>query len=272
MSSVFKCQRWCHHLLIMTSIPSLQTSDETKNHRIVPDQQDSQEIPALESESVILPHDRTGSDFWWLQASSQQDSTVPTAKELDDEESFLYGNKVTGKHGGHSKPQETGNPALIDRHNEQDKPTFRCLVDLSDSKQPLIKTSTCQNEKIRSIFQSLDPTNISDMMVKVQGLMEEKQPGLPHTDPAAVMLPDLRNLHIQQNVESLQSLIKGESPAGTQEVLSQLSCWTFSPCQRCQGRFAAPAATLTRQIQDYSSLFSELPQYSRHVSSSVPNT
>lgn len=239
----------------MPSIPSVQAPDETKKERTVPDQQkDSLEISALESDSIILPHDRVGSDFSWLQASSQEDSTVQKAKELEDEESFLYGNEVTGKLGEHSKLQEMGNPALSGHRNHQDKPIFSCLGDLFDMKQTFIKASASKSEKIRNIFESLGPTNISDMMVKAQGVKEEKQPGLPSADPAAVVLPAPSNPNVRQALESLQSLIKGESPARTHDAVSQLSYWTFSHCQGCKGRCAGPACTLTQQIQDYSSV------------------
>nr|XP_046258859.1 uncharacterized protein DDB_G0287625 isoform X2 [Scatophagus argus] len=88
------------------AIFNIQASDVTEKVEHVPNEhkhqhRDSQEnSTSLENDSMLLPHDRVGSDFSWLQVRSQDDSMVLKADEFEDEESFLYGNgDIEGKQG-----------------------------------------------------------------------------------------------------------------------------------------------------------------------------
>lgn len=233
-------------MYVIVLISSVQASDESKKVECVPDERrhqhhDSQENSALlEYDSMLLPHDRVGSDFSWLQAQSQDDSTVQKADELEDEESFLYGNEDIGgkqanksstilfeafsQFGEHAKPLEMDSPALGDQHH-QNNYIFSSFEDLVDLKQPLQMTSSSlasanldssECEKIKNILKSLGTANISEIMVKMQGQKEGKQlsPTVLGSDPTAagLALPALNNPNVRQALESLQSLIKGENP------------------------------------------------------------
>lgn len=218
-------------------ISSVQASDESKKVERVPDehrhqQHDSEENSSLENDSMLLPHDRVGSDFSWLQAQSQEDSTVLKADELEDEESFLYGNEdVAGK------PANSSSTALFSAFSQsgehatlQEKESLasgsqqhqnKSVLDL---KQPLQMTSSSfasanlsssECEKIKNILKSLGTTDISDIMVKMQGQKEGKQlsPAPLSSNPTAgLVLPALSDPNVRQALESLQSLIKGENP------------------------------------------------------------
>ena len=103
---------------------------------------------------MVLPHDRVGSDFSWLQAQSQEDSAAQKVKELEDEESFLYGNEDDGgkqankpstalfaaysQSGEHAKQQEVESSGSQQHH--QNKPLFSSFGDLLNLKQPLQMT------------------------------------------------------------------------------------------------------------------------------------
>lgn len=226
---------------------SVQASDESKKVQRVPDdyrhhQHDSQKNSAsLENDSMLLPHDRVGSDFSWLQVQSQEDSTVQKVDERDDEESFFYGNEDTeGKQanksaatlfaacsqiGEHSNLQEIDVSVLCSQQHHQTKSIFSSFGDLLDLKQPLQMTSsslTSDNldssecEKIKNILRSLGAPDIHKIMVKMQGQNEEKllPPSLLGSDPkaASLALPAMNNPNVRQALESLQSLIKGENP------------------------------------------------------------
>lgn len=56
-----------------------------------------QETSATGDDLIILPHDRVGSDFSWLQAPTQKKPGVQKDDGFEAEESFLYGNKDTAK-------------------------------------------------------------------------------------------------------------------------------------------------------------------------------
>lgn len=228
-------------------IPSVQASDESKKEKCLPDehrhqQQDSQEYSTtLENDSMLLPHDRVGSDFSWLQVPSQEDSTVQKANELEDEESFLYGNEDTGKQSSktssaafsqireHGKLQEMDSLALSSQQHHQNKSIFSCFGDLLDLKQPLQMSSSSiasanpdssECEKIKNILKSLDTAEINEIMMKAQGPKEGKQlyPALLGSEPTAVglALPALSDPNVRQALESLQCLIKGENPILTE--------------------------------------------------------
>lgn len=203
-------------------------------------QHDSLENSTLENDSMLLPHDRVGSDFSWLQAQSQEDPVVKKTAEFEDEESFLYGNEDTGgkksnnstalfaaySQIGEYKPQHnTMDDALNSQHHHQNKSIFSNYGDLRDLKQPVQITSSglasanldsSECEKIKNILKSLGTVDISEIMGKMQGQKEAKQPPpaqLPGSEPAsaALGLPALSNPNVRQALESLQSLIKGKN-------------------------------------------------------------
>ncbi|XP_070772656.1 NK-tumor recognition protein [Enoplosus armatus] len=225
------------------AILTIQASDESKKVDRMPgehrhQQHDSQEnSTSLENDSMLLPHDRVGSDFSWLQAQSQEDSAAQKANELEDEESFLYGNEDTGlkqasqssntlfaafsKIGEHAKKQEMDSLSLGSQQHHQNKSLFSSFGELPDLKQPLQMTSSSlvtanldssECEKIKNILKSLGTGDISEIMVKMQGQREGKQPSpvALGSDPTAagLALPALSNPNVRQALESLQSLIK----------------------------------------------------------------
>lgn len=222
-------------------ISSAQASDESKKVESISDehrhqQHDYEENSTSLENDMLLPHDRTGSDFSWLQGQSQEDSAVLKAEELEDEESFLYGNEDTGgkqasktstalfatfsQIGEHTKLQETD---CSGSQHYQSKSIFSSAGDPFDLKQPFHMTPTSianldssECEKIKNILKSLGTADISEVMVKMQGQKEGKKlsPALPASDRAAagLALPALSNINVRQALESLQSLIKGENP------------------------------------------------------------
>ncbi|XP_073337807.1 uncharacterized protein [Pagrus major] len=224
------------------AILTIQASDETKKVEYVPDEPRHQQhysldnSTSLENDSMLLPHDRVGSDFSWLQAQSQEDSTVQKADELEDEESFLYGNEDIGEKqannssatlfaalsqiGEHDKPQEMDSLALGSQQHHQNKFIYSSFRDLIDLKQPLQMNSSSltsanldnsECEKIKNILKSLGTADISEIMSKMQG-QEAKQlsPALLISDStaASLALPALSDPKVRQSLESLQSLIK----------------------------------------------------------------
>ncbi|XP_010779587.1 zinc finger protein 318-like [Notothenia coriiceps] len=174
---------------------------------------------------MLLPHDRVGSDFSWLQAQSQQESAVLKAEELEDEESFLYGNEDTGEKKTNKssttlfaayKPQ-----GMDSSGSQQNKPIFSSFGDMLDLKQTLQRTSSSvasasldssECEKIKNILKSLDTVDVGKIMGKMQGQKVEKQrspaPSSSEQTAAALTLPELGNPNVRQALQSLQSLIK----------------------------------------------------------------
>lgn len=205
-------------------------------------------VRSTENDSMLLPHDRVGSDFSWIQASSQEDSAPVQRKEDLDDEEFLYGNATASTFTPLSQSQ--GHSAPHDRQLEpspagsqpyfQNKPMFSSLGDLLDLKQSLQTVSpspsapkrehTFQHEPashtpdvkecemIRGILKNmglnLGTGDISKMMMKLQEQKEGKQPCLgAGAGPAAPSLVTsaLGQTNVRQALESLQSLIKGET-------------------------------------------------------------
>lgn len=238
---------------------SIQASDESKKVESVSTEQrheplDSQfNSTSLENDCMLLPHDRVGGDFAWLQAQNQEDSTVQKAKELEDEESFLYGNADIGEKqvnksstslfpafsqiGEHAKLQEMDSIALSSQQCDLNRSAVSSFGDLFDLKQsnqmtPSSSASTSlegsECEKIKNILKSLSTANISEVMVKMQSQKEKKQlsPALPNSNPAAagLALPALSDPNVRQALESLQSLIKGENPFYMKDSISSLAC------------------------------------------------
>ncbi|GAA6218664.1 uncharacterized protein LOC108895769 isoform X3 [Lates japonicus] len=224
------------------AILTIQASDESKKRQCVPDeyrppQHDSQENSAsLETDSMLLPHDRVGSDFSWLQGQSQEDATVQKADELEDEESFLYGNEDTGGKqlskssatlfAAFSQMAEQGKlqgmdvSALCSQQHRQTKSILSGPGNLLDLKQHLQITSSrlasakldsTECEKIKNILKSQGTADISEIMVKKQGQKEEKQPPAllgSNLTATNLAMPAMNNPNVQQALESLQSLIK----------------------------------------------------------------
>lgn len=177
---------------------------------------------------MLLPHDRVGSDFSWLQAESQQESAVVNAEELEDEESFLYGNEDTGEKQTNKssttlfaayKPQ-----GMDSSGSQQNKPIFSSFGDMLDLKQTLQMTSSSvasasldssECEKIKNILKSLDTVDVGKIMGKMQGQKVEKQrspaPSSSERTAAALALPELSNPNVRKALQSLQSLIKGKN-------------------------------------------------------------
>ncbi|XP_051279075.1 transcription initiation factor TFIID subunit 1 isoform X2 [Dicentrarchus labrax] len=212
------------------AILTIQASDESKKVESFPDEHRHQQHVSrensisLENDSMLLPHDRVGSDFSWLQVQSQEDSTVRKADELEDEESFLYGNEdVEGKQanksskikrttiftefsqiGEHAKPQEMDSLALGSQQQQPLQMTSSSLVSSN------LDSSEC--EKIKNILESLGTADISEIVVKMQGQKEGKHmfPALLGSDPTAtgLVMPALSDPNVRQALESLQSLIK----------------------------------------------------------------
>lgn len=221
-------------------IPSVQASNESEKRKCLSpehkyQQQDSQDFSTtFESDSMILPHDRVGSDFSWLQVPSQEESTVQKTKELEDEESFLYGNDNTWKQttassalskiGEQGKLQKADSLAFSSQQHHH-KSVFTSCSNVLDMK-PLLQVSSpsvafasvasSECENIKNIFKSLDTAELSEIVAKVHGPTEGKQlyPALLGSDPSAqgLALPGLSDPNVRQALESLQSLIKGENP------------------------------------------------------------
>lgn len=223
-------------LFALVVIPSAQASTDVKT-QCLPDkrthqQQDSQENSAtLDSDSMLLPHDRVVSDFSWLHAPQQGDSKVKTAHEFEDEELFLYGNEDTGLQtnktpsadhsqiGGHGTQHEMN--SLAPRTHQEDKPLFSSFEDLL-LKQPFQMASlglasgldSSDSEKLKNILKSVSSVDTSGTERNAQGLKEEKHSYPLDSDSKSVGLglPVLSDPNVWQALESLQSLIKGESP------------------------------------------------------------
>lgn len=225
-------------------IPSAQASNESEKRKCLSpehkyQQQDSQDFSTtFERDSMILPHDRVGSDFSWLQVPSQEESTVQKTKELEDEESFLYGNDTTWAQSvvALSKAGEQGKLPKADSLAFSGQQQYRKSVFTSCSKvldmKPLLQASSpsiasanvesSESENIKNIFKSLDTAELSDIMAKVRGPTEGKDlyPALLSSDPSAlgVALPGVSDPNVRKALESLQSLIKGENPTFLQKT------------------------------------------------------
>jgi len=161
---------------------------------------------------MLLPHDRVGSDFSWLQAHTTPPAAVAVkVEELEDEESFLYGNEdARGKRADGSSaallasfPQgseQADRQEAASAGGQQHQQSRSILADLDSS----------EFEKIRNILKSLGSADVSEMMVKMQ-----PSAALPASDrtAAGLALPALRNPNVRLALESLQSLIRGQSTA-----------------------------------------------------------
>lgn len=209
-------------------ILTIKTPDEGKKVECVSNEpthmeHDSQDsLSMLEKESMLLPHERVGGDFSWLQGQSQEDAAYQKANELEDEESFLYGNEPASQINEKAKLQK-----------ESSSLSTRCghLLDPNQSLQLASSTLVHSNldnmeyEKIKTILKSLGSS--SEIKVKTQGQNEqESSPTLVNSDKAAatLALPALNNPNVRQALESLQSLIKATKEKRTKsDCASQAS-------------------------------------------------
>ncbi|MED6288884.1 hypothetical protein CHARACLAT_030796 [Characodon lateralis] len=197
-----------------------QASNETRKvesfsaeHKIQKhDSQDNSTL--LESDSMLLPHDRVGSDFSWLKDKSQEDISVQKAKELEDEESFLYGAEASSQNTGHVKVEKINCSSV---GSQQNMPLFGGFSNLVDPKEPQqmalsafssVSLDSMECEKIKNILSSLSGTSdIGKMLIKTQGRKEgnDVSSALFSSDTAVATLSDP---NVRKALESLQSLIK----------------------------------------------------------------
>ncbi|KAM8859131.1 uncharacterized protein AB9W97_019342 isoform 2-T2 [Spinachia spinachia] len=155
-----------------------------------------------------------------IQVQSKENSAVLKADVLEDEESFLYGNKDTGGKEAKNlpqieelaKPQEMAHSGSEHHQNKSRFSTFGGPLDLKAHQMtsPCVasaKLDSIECEKIRNILESLGKADVNEIMVTMQGLKEGKQlsPAFP---AAALALPALSNPNVRHALESLQSLIK----------------------------------------------------------------
>ncbi|KAJ0004837.1 hypothetical protein NQD34_011051 [Periophthalmus magnuspinnatus] len=140
----------------------------------------------------LLPHERSGSDFSWIQTQSAEDLVKLKANEVEDEESFLYGN------------DELSNSAA-NIANTASAPQYPAPS--SSQSYPILNTA--EFDKIKNILKSVG-SNSEGAKVK-----HTVPPAV--SEPAAFTLPALCNPNVRQALESLQSLIKATKEKRAQE-------------------------------------------------------
>lgn len=209
-----------------------QASSDSKTQSLsdvhIHKKQDNQEnLTTLDNDSMLLPHDRIVSDFSWLHASHEKESTFKAAHEFEDEELFLYGNYDTTQqiskapsadfyqNGGQSKQDLNICPAQTQK---QDKPTLGSLGDFLP-KQPFQVTSSSfassyldssECEKLKNILKSVNLASETER--NTQRAREEKHLyPVPHgSESEPVPKPAVKETNVLQALESLQSLFKGK--------------------------------------------------------------
>lgn len=135
----------------------------------------------------LLPHERGGSDFSWIQTQTQEDFLKQKATEVEDEESFLYGNdEPTSSHSATSHP--TSLP-----------PSYSCP-----------RLDGAEFDKIKNILKSIS-ANSTEAKAKPQVTAPPADCNTAHA------LPALNNPNVRQALESLQSLIKATKEKRAQE-------------------------------------------------------
>ncbi|XP_029688345.1 uncharacterized protein isoform X2 [Takifugu rubripes] len=155
---------------------------------------------------ITLPHDRVGSDFFWLQAPNQKDSGVHKDEALGAEESFLYGKEAASRSFSETSCREKPGGA-------PETSTFGGVEDLLNVQQhlqntsriasALLDSSTC--ERIKSVLSCLGSAHV------VTGQEPEEEPLLSPA-PTASPLTGQPNM-----LQALQSSI-----TAAQETCSQL--------------------------------------------------
>lgn len=123
----------------------------------------------------LLPHERGGSDFSWIQTQTQEDFLKQKATEIEDEESFLYGNEEPAASSSAPRVASSAYPSL----------------------------EGAEFDKIKNILKT----------VGSKSAKATPQPAaLPvASNPAVHALPALNNPNVRHALESLQSLIKGNA-------------------------------------------------------------
>lgn len=168
----------------------------------------------LESDSMLLPHERVGSDFSWLKDKSQEDLSVQKVNELEDEESFLYGAEASSQNGGHVRVEKMNCSTVGGHHNRSLLSGFSNQLDPKSPQQVAlsafssISLDNMECEKIKNILNNLGGTSdIGKMLMKTQGQQEgsDPSPALFGSETAAATLS---NPNVRKALESLQSLIK----------------------------------------------------------------
>lgn len=170
---------------------------------------------SMDNDCMLLPHERVGGDFSWLQMQSHEDTPAQKADEFEDEESFLYGSEDTREKQATSSsslfktfPQRNDSPS----YQQHPLSGFTGFGDMLNPKHPLqisslnLATTNLDSrecEKVKNILKGLGSKDVREIM----GKKEEKQqaPAL-----SASALPALGDPNVRQALESLQSLIKGE--------------------------------------------------------------
>lgn len=197
---------------------SPQASKEGKSQTLI------QENSSLENESTVLPHDRVGSDFFWLQTqTAEATSGHPKADELEDEESFLYGKEVAerrdksgvalfpefSQNDRNSKPQDT---TLADKQRAQTP------FSNSGSQRPVsVNLERREYAKVKDIINRQSSAEVRNTVSPASGF--------PAGTAVNSTMPPMKTSNIQQALESLQSLIKGVSPVC---VSSIFPCFVIS--------------------------------------------
>ncbi|XP_072247673.1 uncharacterized protein [Leuresthes tenuis] len=202
------------------AILTIQASDESKRVQCVADKHSSQQhdrhdnSASLENDSMLLPHERVGSDFSWLQEKSVEDISAQKANELEDEESFLYGTQASSQVGHNDILQEMDSSSV---GSHQNMSLFSSLRNLLDPKQTFQVASSAfvssglggtECEKVENILNSLGASSdVCKVKVKTQGAKEGNKltPALLSSDTA---VSTMNNPNVRKALESLQSLIK----------------------------------------------------------------
>ena len=200
-----------------------------------------------EQDSMLLPHERVGNDFSWLHSSGPELSNQRQTDDLEDEESFLYGDvperpsaaqvSQTGQRATNQYAPTKSSP-IVSQQQYQHNPMFNNLDELFNLKphlqvasqgasaaavkpEPLAREepSSCTPEmkdceKLQGILKNmglnLATVDISKLFVKV----EEKEHS-PASGPESVpeqttpLFPAFDGTNARQALETLQSLIKG---------------------------------------------------------------
>lgn len=176
---------------------------------------------------MLLPHDRIVSDFSWLHASHEKESSFRAAHEFEDEEFFLYGSDDTTQQMSKSPSADfyqNGGPSKRELNvstpqtQKQDEPTLESLGDFVPKQPPQVTSSSLASsyldmsecEKLRNILKSVNLANESER--NPQRPREEKHLyPVPHGSGSEPLpKPAVKETNVLQALESLQSLIKGK--------------------------------------------------------------
>lgn len=184
-------------------------------------------MTTLDNDSMLLPHDRVVSDFSWLHASHEKESTYKAARELEDEELFLYGNYDTTQkmektpsanfyqNGGESKQELNIFTTQIQKRDQRTLgslgdfvPVRPLQVTSSSFASSYLDSSEC--EKLKNILKSVSLA--SETQGNTQQPREEKHLfPVPHgSDSEPVPKSAVKEKNVLQALESLQYLIKGK--------------------------------------------------------------